>query len=136
MEPVTTAAAVSTVVGYLAKKIKDNKSIQSFLDDFTEATVNWIRPIFLEDDKPKEVLRDLEAKPESTNRQEAMKNKIAIALEDNPSAEKLIYEMVAIIEAKKAKGEVVTISASKNVNTGMITAGGHVTLGDNSNVNK
>ena len=89
MEPVTTAAAVSTVVGYLAKKIKDNKSIQSFLDDFTEATVNWIRPIFLEDDKPKEVLRDLEAKPESTNRQEAMKNKIAIALEDNPSAEKL-----------------------------------------------
>jgi hypothetical protein len=50
MEPVSTTTMIATVVGYLAKKLKDSKSVQDFFNDFTEASVKWIRPLFLKKD--------------------------------------------------------------------------------------
>ena len=136
MEPITTTFAVSSVASYLAKKLKDNPSVQGFFDDFTEATVNWIKPFFIkEDGTPEKVLKDLQDKPDSPARQDAVKSTIAVALEENPQAEKLLQEMAAFIETKKFKEESVTISG-KNVNTGTIHASGHVTLGDNNTFNK
>jgi hypothetical protein len=137
MEPLTTTAAISALTGYLAKKLKDNKSVQSFFDDFTEATVNWIKPIFIrEDGAPEKALKDLQEKPDSIVRQDAVKSSLAVALEDDPRAETLLREMVASIEEKKTKGEAVTITNSKNINMGNISSGGNVTLGDNNNINK
>lgn len=137
MEPVTTTIAISTVVGYLAKKLKDNKSVQSFFNDFTEASVNWIRPIFLrQDGSPKDVLSDLQVNPDSNAQQDVVKSTIAVALEKNSQAESIVREMAAIIQSKKDKGESITISSSKNVNTGTVSAGGNVMFGDNNNVTK
>jgi hypothetical protein len=137
MEPVTATAMIGTVVGYLAKKLADSKSFQDFTSEFSDAVVKWIKPIFLkEDDKPKEVLENLQKKPESLVRQDAVKAAIATNLEDNPSAEKLLAEMLAVINDKKAKGEAVSISNSKNVNTGNMSAGGSIIIGDNNQLPK
>lgn len=137
MEPLTTTAAISALTGYLAKKLEDNKSVQSFFDDFTEATVNWIKPIFIrEDGAPEKALKDLQEKPDSIVRQDAVKSSLAVALEDDPQAETFLLEMVALIEDKKKRGEAVTITNSKNINTGNISAGVSIILGDNNDVNK
>ena len=101
MEPVTTAAAISAVVGYLAKTLKDNQSIQDFFKDFTAATVAWIRPVFLKDDEtPKDVLANLQQNPDSQPRQDAAKNALAIELENNPQAEQFLKEMADAIQQK------------------------------------
>ena len=101
MEPITTTAAVASVVGYLAKKLKDNKSVQDFFNDFTEATINWIKPIIIQEDgADKEVLQKLKEKPESKIKQNALKTAIESEIEDNPDAEKWIREMAQIISQK------------------------------------
>jgi benzoyl-CoA reductase/2-hydroxyglutaryl-CoA dehydratase subunit BcrC/BadD/HgdB len=137
MEPVTTTAMIGTVVGYLAKKFSDSKSFQDFTNDFSDSVVKWIKPIFLkEDEKPKEVLENLQKKPDSQPRQDAVKAAIATELEDNPNANKLLEEMIATINKKKAEGKSISISNSKNVNTGNINAGGSVIFGDNNQITK
>lgn len=112
MEPITTTVAISTIVGYLAKKLKDNKSVQAFFDDFTEATVNWIKPIFIkEDGTPEKVVKDLQEKPDSVAKQEVAKSLIASALEDNPQAEVFLQAMLKSIQEKDPtapKGNIIT----------------------------
>ncbi len=132
MEPITTTAMIATVVGYLAKTLKDNKSIEAFFNQFTEATVNWIRPIFLkEDDQPKEVLESLQQNPESAPRQKAAETALEIALEDMPHAEALLRDMYQLLKNKEVQGEVIHIVGSKNVVSGSnISAGGDVHIGD------
>lgn len=134
MEPITTTAMIGTVVGYLAKTLKDNKSIQDFFNNFTEATVKWIRPIFLkEDEQPKEVIEKLQQKPESPAKQEAVKAAIASELEDNPTIEAMLKEMYETILAKEKQGAAITIINSKNVVTGNInTTSGNVHVGDSN----
>jgi hypothetical protein len=101
MEPITTTAAVATVVGYLTKTLKDNKSIKGFFDDFTEATVNWLKPIFIKEDGSEEkIIQKLQENPDSEAKQNAVKAAIASEIEDNPSAEKWLKEMAAIIATK------------------------------------
>lgn len=56
MEPISTTAMIAAVAGYLAKKFQDNQSIHDFFNDFTGATVDWLRPIFLKDDKHMEIV--------------------------------------------------------------------------------
>ncbi len=133
MEPITTTAMISGIVGYLAKKLKDNKDINDFFKDFTHATVAWIKPLFIEDEKPTAIISKLLEKPDSEPRQNAIKNALEIHLEENPSSEKFAKEMYEFIKSKEAKGDVITIVNSKNVVTGTITAGGSVIIGDNNN---
>lgn len=135
MKPDPTAM-IGAVAGYLAKTLKAHKSVKDFFSDFTEATVNWIRPIFLtDDDKPKEVLQKLIEKPDSAAKQDAVKAAIASDLEDRPGAEALLREMFDIIQSKAARGEAISITASKNVVTGNIKAGGNVQVGDINTTN-
>lgn len=105
IEPITTAVLISGVVGYLTKTLKENKTFADFTKDFTSATVNWIRPLFLKDDQPKEVLENLQQKPDSEARQKAAEAAIATHIEDNPAARQWLEEMYAQIQQKKAKGE-------------------------------
>ena len=105
MEPVSTAVAISAVVSYLAKTLKENKTVSEFIADFTSATVNWIRPIFLkEDDTPKDVLADLKANSDDKLNTGAAEIAIAKAVRDNPEAEKWLKEMYAEIQQKADKG--------------------------------
>jgi len=131
MEPVTTTAMIGTIVGYLAKKLKDNQSIQDFFSDFTSATVAWIRPLFLKNDNENEkIIADLIKKPDSTAKLGQVEMAIASHLEDNPQYEEHLKAMFDTLQEKASKGEAIHISNSKNVNTGKITAGGNVIIGD------
>ncbi len=133
MEPVTTSAAIAAVVGYLAKTLNEDKSIKKFFGDFSEATVNWIRPLFLkEDDQPKDAVKDLQDDPAEAINQEAVKIELQKALKKQPELEQHLRSMYDQIQQKAQKGEQVSIQIKqgKNINTGNISAGGNVRLGD------
>ena len=134
MEPVTTTAMIGTVVGYLSKKLKDNKSVQDFFSDFTSAAVKWIRPLFLtDDDKPKEILQNLQNEPTEKLYAQSIENALAIAVKKDPVAESHLKSMYEVLQEKAGKGESISIVNSKNVNTGSINAGSTVIIGDNNN---
>ena len=136
MEPITPSAMIGTVVGYLAKKLKDNASIQEFFSDFTSATVDWVKPLFLKDDgQPKEMLQQLQSKPDSEARQNVVKSTLEAALEDNATLEEKLKDLhKAVVE----KSGLVSsgISNSGNMVNGPIHSGGTVIVGNNNNVNK
>lgn len=102
METITTTTAIGAVVGYLAKKLKDNQSISDFFNDFTDATVAWLKPVFLTDDgKENRTLKKLQEDPNSTAKQDVLKGMIAAEIEDQPEAEKQLQEMAQVIRAKE-----------------------------------
>ncbi|UTA68064.1 hypothetical protein [Emticicia sp. 21SJ11W-3] len=133
MEPVT----ISLIVGYLAKKLNDNKTFQDFTSDFTSATINWIRPFFLNDDgKPKEALEKLKANPESESRQKMVQAILESEIEDNPESKKYLQEMYQVIKEKESKGEAIRIINSKNVVIGDNSIQGDFVVGDNNTTGK
>lgn len=135
MEPLTTSAMIGGIVAFLGSKLSKDKSINNFLSDFTAATVNWIKPIFLkEDGTEKEVIQSLKEKPESNARKKALESAIEIGLEDTPEAEAYIKEIFEKITKTEEGSKVVNnIINSKNVNTGNVnTGGGNFILGDNN----
>ena len=102
MEPITTTVAINAVVLYLAKKLADNKGISGFFNDFTDASVAWIKPIFLtEEGKEKEVIADLTADPNEQLNKDAVATAIAKAVKKNPDAEQLLQEMAKVIQQKE-----------------------------------
>ncbi len=132
MEPVSTAVAISGVVGYLAKTLKENKKFTDFTTDFTSATVNWIRPLFLKDDKddqPNEVLKKLKETPDSEARRKAAVAQIEAYVEDNPDAREWLAEMYKEIQQKKQKNNQegsVIVTDSERVSVGDLTSGGNI----------
>jgi uncharacterized protein YeeX (DUF496 family) len=132
MEPTT--AMIGTVVGYLAKKLKDNKSVHDFFDDFTKATVDWIRPIFLKDDgKQKDIIEDLKSDPDDKLNTDAVENALAKALKKERDLEQQLKAMYDQLQVKATTDKSISVINSKNVVTGTIHAGGSVTIGDNNN---
>jgi len=101
MEPVASTAMISALVGYLAKKLKEKKSLTDFFSDFTDATVRWIRPLFLTDDeKPKEPIEDLTSAPDEKLNIEAVEIMLAKALKKDPSMEIHLKNMYDVIKDK------------------------------------
>lgn len=117
MEPLTTTAMIGAVVGYLAKKLKDNKSLQDFFGDFTDATVQWVRPLFLKaDNEYEKIITDLIKNPDSNVKRQMVENTIASHLEDTPDDEaklKAMYEEL-LVKAKKESAKAVTITGDSN----------------------
>ncbi|PLK46280.1 hypothetical protein [Emticicia sp. TH156] len=137
MEPVTTTAFIATIVGYLAKTLKENKSFQDFTKDFTGATINWIRPLFLKDDEtPKEALEKLAANPESEPRQKMIQASLETELEENPDAKEYLEEMYRVIKEKESGGEAIRIINSKNVVIGDSSVQGNFIVGDSNTIGK
>ena len=133
MEPVTTSKMVGAVAGYLAQTLKEQRSVQDFFSDFTDAAVQWVRPLFLkEDGQPKEIIEDLQKDPEEKLNTDAVENTLAKALKKDPSVEAMLRAMYETIQAKASAGQTIAIVRSKNVVTGNIKAGGNVTVGDNN----
>ena len=131
MEPITTTAIISTIVGYLAKTIKENKTFDDFTKDFTSATINWIRPLFIRDDKPNEVLEKLTTNPESETKQKMAQTVLESELEDNPKAKDFLQEMYEKLTGEKATTNT-TNSNSSGINTGTLIQ----VAGDSNQVNK
>jgi len=133
MEQVTTAAMVNEIATYLGERLAKNESLNRFLSDFTDATVKWIRPIFLKDDgTEKEVIKTLKENPGSQPRRKAVESAIEIELESSPDAIKYIEEIFKkISETGDLKNSTNDFSNSKNFNTGNInTKGGDFHIGD------
>ncbi len=134
MEPATTTAMIGTVVGYLAKKFKENKSVKDFFKDFTDATVAWIRPLFLkENEEEKEIIEDLKAEPDDKLNTDAVENALAKALKKEPALAQQLQAMYEQLQEKaKTDKSINNIINSKNIVIGNIKAGGSITIGDNN----
>ena len=126
---------ITTVVAYLAKKLKDNKSVQDFFTDFTGGTVNWLRPLFLEDENQyKKIIDDLMKKPDSQIKRQSVESDIASHLEDVPSDEQHLKTMYEALKEKASTDSSISIVNSKNVVVNStIKARGSVIIGDNNN---
>lgn len=122
---------ISSVVSHLVSKLRENKTIQDFFSDFADATVRWIRPIFLtEDEKPTEVLKDLGDAPDDRINTQAAENALAKAARKDPGGEDMIRAMYEIIKRtgeQKASNQIIH---SKNVVTGSIHGSGNIVVGD------
>lgn len=127
-------AMITTLVGYLAKKLKGQQSVQDFFGDFTDAAVHWIRPLFLkEDNKYEKIIEDLMKNPDSPIKQQQVATALASHLEDQPENEKNLKAMYEELQEKAKTDKSINIINSKNVVTGTIHAGGNVVIGDNNN---
>lgn len=125
MEPITTAAI--TLLGkHLAEKGIE-KAFDTSVEEVSKNAVNWIIKLFKKGGKANNDLQELQEKPESHARLNAVKAVIERELEDNPEAEKYLQEIYS-----KVLNVSSNISNSKNVNTGTINSGGgNIQIGDN-----
>jgi hypothetical protein len=100
MSTISTAAAA--IAEYLAHSLKTNSSIAAFLGDFTDATVAWLRPVFLKDDgTEKKVVKDLQADPDDKKLHEKVQTLIeAKAEDDEDAATAILTEILEKISAK------------------------------------
>jgi hypothetical protein len=120
----TLTAAAAAITGYLAKSLKENKSIAAFFNDFTDSSVAWIRPVFIkEDGTPKKVVNDLLDNPDDKTRQAEVQKRIEIAAEDDDNALPLLREMAAKIATMTGNTTITQGDNSKN------------TMGDDNSVN-
>ena len=84
MEP--TSALIGTFVGYLAKYLKERKNFKEFIGEFTDATISWIKPLFLkEDNEPTKEIEDLQKNPDDDLNKADVTTKLAKFFRDNPS---------------------------------------------------
>jgi polyribonucleotide nucleotidyltransferase len=125
MEPITTIALLS-LGKYLAKKGLE-KAFDTTSEEVSKNAVNWVKNLFTKDGKTRNELIELQEKPDSPARLNAVKAIIERDLEDNPEAEKYLQEIY-----NKVLNINSNITNSKNVNTGTINSGGgNIQLGDN-----
>jgi hypothetical protein len=125
--------ATATVVGYLAKKLKDHKSVQDFFSDFTEGTVSWIKPLFIKEDGTEEkIIQKLKENTESIPKQDAVKAAIASEIEDNPDFAKQLEAMAAQIQKKTSgvsnEGNTLTVSGNNNIGVMQNVTGSTITI--------
>lgn len=125
MEPITTTALV--LLGkHLAEKGLE-KAFETTAEEVSKNAVNWIKGLFTKNGKVRPELIELQEKPDSTARLNAVKAVIEKDLEDNPESEKYLTEIY-----NKVLNSNPNIKNSKNINTGSINSGGgNIQLGDN-----
>jgi organic radical activating enzyme len=125
MEPITSTALV--LLGkHLAEKGLE-KAFETTAEEVSKNAVNWIKDLFTKDGKVRTELVELQEKPDSIARLNAVKSVIEKDIEDNPESEKYLQEIY-----NKVLNVNSNITNSKNVNSGTINSGGgSIQLGDN-----
>lgn len=93
---------IGTTVGYLASSIKKSKGSEHAVDEMSTAIWEWIRPLFLKEEKEDEALIDLKSNPDDQDNQDAVAIKIKKYLKKNPDAQ---TGLEAIIKDLQDKGE-------------------------------
>lgn len=125
MEPIT-----STALLLLGKQLAQKgleKAFETTAVEVSKNAVNWVKNLFTKDGKTKNELIELQEKPDSPARLNAVKAIIEKDLEDNPESEKYLQEIY-----NKVLNTNSSIKNSKNINTGTINSGGgSIQLGDN-----
>lgn len=125
MEPITTTALI-----FLGKHLAEKgleKAFDTTVGEVSKSAIAWVKNLFTKDGNVKPELMELQEKPESVARLNAVKAIIERDLEDNPESEKYLQEIF-----DKVLNATTNVSNSKNVNIGNINSGGgNVQLGDN-----
>lgn len=124
MEPIT-IAAIASLGKHLAEKGLE-KAFDTSVEEVSKNAVEWVKNLFKKGTKANSELKELQEKPESAARLNAVKAVIERELEDNPDSEKYLQEIY-----NKVLNVTSNISNSKNVNTGTINSGGgNIQIGD------
>lgn len=125
MEPITTAAVV-LLARQLAEKGLE-KVFETTGEEVSKNAINWLKGLFNKDGKVASELTELQQKPESPARLNAVKAIIERDLEDNPDADPYFKEIY-----QKVFNSTANFTNSKNINTGTLNSkGGNIHLGDN-----
>ncbi len=133
MEPITTTAIISSIVGYLAKNLKDNKTFQDFTKDFTSATIHWLRSLLLkDDDTPKEALAKLATNPESDSKRKTIEGILGSELEDHPEVKAHLEEMYQKLTGQNTQNSGTIHQNYSGFNTGSVTQ----IIGNNNKFNQ
>ncbi len=124
MPAVSTSVMIGAIVTYLGNKLAKNESVNEFFDDFSTATVNWIKPLFIEeDDTPTRSLEKFSTNPNSESKQTLLKATLESELEDNPDAEQYIREIFEKISQSE--------EGAKIINTLNVTGDNNITMQGN-----
>lgn len=105
--------AIATVIGYLAKSITNSKGANTAKDEISEATWNWIRPLFIKDEQ-KEILEKFESKPEENSAK--MTELIKSLLVNDSSQEANLQRLFERIETSSTVSKTINQYGEKSVN--------------------
>lgn len=94
--------AIGLALGYIVKAIKSTKGAQTATDEMSTAVWDWVRPIFLVEDKETKTIQDLKALPDDKLNQQAAEMEIRKYLRDHPEKES---DLVDLVQKLQAKGE-------------------------------
>lgn len=135
MDSASSAAMAKTIANYLAGKIKKSKALDSFFEEFTEASINWIRPIFLKEDvTPKEVLQNLMDEPEDDLNLSDVSNAIQRKLRKNPDSRQLVQDIYNVIKAKEGEQKSINISGGNNALGNINATKSNIIIGNNNEI--
>ena len=124
MEPITTTA-VALLARQLAEKGLE-KVFETTGEEVSKNAINWLKGLFKKDENTATELIELQQKPESPARLNAVKAVIERDLEDNPDSETYLREIY-----QKVFNSTANFTNSKNINTGTLNSGGgSIHLGD------
>ena len=124
--PIITTAAITLIAKQLAEKGLE-KAFDISVEDISKDALTWIKSVFKKDGKVKTELIELQDKPNSPARLNAVNAIFEKELEDNPEAIKYFTEIFEKLSPN------IKIESSKNVNIGNIsTTTGNIQLGDNN----
>lgn len=124
MEPITTTAVV-LLARQLAEKGLE-KIFETTGEEVSKNAINWLKRLFKKDENVAPELIELQEKPESQARLNAVKAIIERDLEDNPDSETYLKEIY-----QKVFNSTANFTNSKNINTGKLNSGGgNIHLGD------
>lgn len=124
MEPITTAAIV-LLARQLAEKGLE-KVFETTGEEVSKTAIDWLKGLFKKNEKVVPELIELQEKPESPARLNAVKAIIERDLEDNPDSETYLKEIY-----QKVFNSTANFKNSKNINTGTLNSGGgNIHLGD------
>lgn len=130
--PLVTATTLAILYPFLVELSKKGleKIVDTGSEKLTEGSINWLKSLFIKDNKPKKALKELAEQPENVDRQNAIKTLIENSIEDNSEVENYLSEIIE----KFPKVEN-TITNSKNTITGNVnTGGGNFINGDGNQI--
>ena len=101
---------IGSAIGYLVSSVKKSKGGAQAADEMSTAIWDWIRPLFLKDEKEDEALMDLKADPDDQDNQDAVAIKLKKYLKKNPEAQTVLETIIRELQEKGVEPAQVKIS--------------------------
>jgi hypothetical protein len=99
----TNIKLASVIVDLLGKSMKQPNELGRFITDFTNATINWIRPLFLIEEKENQDFKDFKENPNDDDNKDVVKARIKKALNNNEEMKTEFLKLITEISKDKSK---------------------------------